>query len=152
MTIRVGQAIPDLSATAYVRGESQAQEIKLADYRGQWLVLFFYPRDFTFVSPTAFQSLARLHADFTQVQAVVLGASTDSYFVHKAWYEADERLKTVDFPVLADTSHELSRAFDVLLDDGAALRGTFVVDPEGTLRHAQVNDLDVGRNVDETLR
>src|SRR5262249_32369073 len=84
--------------------------------------------------------------------AVVVGASTDSYHAHKAWYESDARLRGVTYPVIADTTHELSRAFDVLLDDGAALRATFIVDPEGIVRHLQVNDLAIVRNVAEALR
>jgi AhpC/TSA family protein len=84
--------------------------------------------------------------------AIVLGASTDSYHAHKAWFESDSRLTEVHYPVLADTAQTVSEAFGVLLDDGAALRGTFIVDPEGVVRHAGINDLDVGRNVEETLR
>jgi peroxiredoxin (alkyl hydroperoxide reductase subunit C) len=116
------------------------------------VVLFFYPRDFTFVCPTEIQAFARLHVQFTAEQAVVLAASTDSYHCHKAWYETDQRLREVAYPVLADTAHVLSHAFGVLADDGAARRATFIVDPFGVVRHLQVNDLDVGRNVEETLR
>jgi alkyl hydroperoxide reductase subunit AhpC len=152
MTIRIGKPTPDATVEAYVRNEAQPRRMSLAALRGNWIVLFFYPRDFTFICPTEIQEFARLHDDFAAEGAVVVGASTDSYHVHKAWYESDARLRGVTYPVIADTAHELSRAFDVLLDDGAALRATFIVDPEGIVRHLQVNDLDVGRNVAETLR
>ncbi|MDP9472282.1 MAG: peroxiredoxin [Chloroflexota bacterium] len=152
MAVRVGQPAPDLTVAAYVRGEPQPGQLRLSSLRGQWVVLFFYPRDFTFVCPTEIVAFARLHDGFLAEQAVVLGASTDSWEAHKAWFESDPRLAEVAYPVLADTAHALSSAFDVLLADGRALRGTFILDPEGVIRHVQVNDLDVGRNVEETLR
>jgi alkyl hydroperoxide reductase subunit AhpC len=152
MSFSVGKPAPDAAAEAYIRGEAGPREVRLADYRGQWVVLFFYPRDFTFVCPTEIQAFARLHADFTAEGAAVLGASTDSYYAHKAWFETDPRLAMVAYPVLADTAQTVAAAFGVLLEDGTALRATFIVDPEGTVRHAQINDLDVGRNIDETLR
>jgi len=97
-------------------------------------------------------AFGELEADFKAEEAVVIGASTDSFFSHKAWFESDARLLRVNYPVLADTSHELSKGFDVLLDDGASLRGTFIIDPQGVVRHITVNDLEVGRNVQEILR
>src|SRR5262245_17348450 len=129
MAFYVGEPAPDVTALAYVRGETEPQSIRLFDYRGKWIVLFFYPRDFTFVCPTEIQAFARLHGEFTAENAVVLGASTDSYHAHKAWYETDPRLTEVRYPVLADTAQTVSAAFGVLLEDGAALRGTFIVDP-----------------------
>ncbi len=152
MSIRVGASAPDLTIDAYLRGEPMPHPVSLASLRGRWVVLFFYPRDFTFICPTEIQEFSRLHPQFTQERAVVLGASTDSYFSHKAWYEADPRLRDVAYPVLADTSHRLSADYGVLTDDGSALRGTFIIDPDGVVRHVLVNDLDVGRNVEETLR
>jgi peroxiredoxin (alkyl hydroperoxide reductase subunit C) len=124
----------------------------LAEHRGKWVVLFFYPRDFTFICPTELVAFGELEADFKAEKAVVIGASTDSFFSHKAWFESDARLLRVNYPVLADTSQQLSKGFDVLLDDGASLRGTFIIDPQGVVRHITVNDLEVGRNVQETLR
>jgi peroxiredoxin 2/4 len=152
MSIRIGQAAPRFAADAYVRGQAGPQRVTLDAYRGRWVVLFFYPRDFTFICPTEIQQFGALHDAFTAEQAVLLGASTDSFYSHEAWYESDRRLAAVTFPVLADTSHEVARAYGVLLEDGAALRGTFVLDPDGRVRHLQVNDLDVGRNPEETLR
>ena len=152
MSIRVGEHVPDQSVQAYVRGERSPSEFDLSAHRGKWVVLFFYPRDFTFICPTELAAFAERHADFLDERAVVIGASTDSYFSHKAWFESDPRLAGVDYPVIADTAHELSRSFEVLLDDGATHRATFVIDPEGTLLHMSVNEHDVGRSVDEVLR
>jgi alkyl hydroperoxide reductase subunit AhpC len=152
MPLRVGQPVPDHSVQAYVRGEHAPSEFALATHRGRWVVLFFYPRDFTFICPTELAAFAERHEDFLDERAIVIGASTDSYFSHKAWFESDPRLAGVDYPVIADTAHELSRSFDVLLDDGATHRATFIIDPSGTLLHMSVNEHDVGRSVDEVLR
>jgi alkyl hydroperoxide reductase subunit AhpC len=152
MSIRVGESIPDHSVQAYVRGERSPSEFDLSSHRGKWVVLFFYPRDFTFICPTELAAFAERHGDFLDERAIVIGASTDSYFSHKAWFESDPRLAGVDYPVIADTAHELSRSFDVLLDDGGTHRATFIVDPAGTLLHMSVNEHDVGRSVDEVLR
>jgi alkyl hydroperoxide reductase subunit AhpC len=152
MSIRVGEPVPDHAVQAYVRGKGSPSEFELSSHRGRWVVLFFYPRDFTFICPTELAAFAERHEDFLAERAVVIGASTDSYFSHKAWFESDPRLAGVDYPVIADTAHELSRSFEVLLDDGATHRATFVVDPEGTLLHMSVNEHDVGRSVEEVLR
>lgn len=152
MSVYVGKPAPAFELDAYVRGEEDPRRISLADYDGQWVVLFFYPRDFTFVCPTEIEAFGELHEEFEGENAVVLGASTDSFYTHKAWYESDERLTGVDFPILADTAHRAAKSYGVLTEDGAALRGTFIIDPRGVVRHALVNDLDVGRNVADTLR
>jgi peroxiredoxin (alkyl hydroperoxide reductase subunit C) len=152
MAVRVGEPVPDQSVSAYVRGERSPSEFDLSDHRGKWVVLFFYPRDFTFICPTELAAFAERHDDFLGERAVVLAASTDSYFSHKAWFESDPRLAGVDYPVIADTAHELSRSFDVLLDDGATHRGTFIIDPDGILVHMSVNGHDVGRSVEEVFR
>ena len=152
MSVRVGQPVPDHSVQAYVRGERAPAEFALSSHRGRWVVLFFYPRDFTFICPTELASFAERHDDFLGERAVVLGASTDSFFSHKAWFESDPRLADVRYPVIADTAHELSRSYDVLLEDGATHRATFIIDPSGVLVHMSVNEHDVGRSVDEVLR
>lgn len=152
MQLQVGRKAPEFEVDAYIRGKNDPQRVSLSDYKGQWVVLFFYPRDFTFVCPTEIEEFAQLHEEFLAEKAVVLGASTDSFFSHKAWFETDERLLGVNFPVLADTAQKIARDYGILLEDGAALRGTFIIDPDGVLRHMQVNDLDVGRNTNETLR
>lgn len=152
MSIRVGKPVPDIEATYWQRGASGPKELSLSDFRGDWIVLFFYTRDFTFVCPTELEAFAALVPQFEKLGAKVIGASTDSYFSHNAWFGQDSRLTDVGFPIIADTSHKISETFGVLLEDGSALRGTFIIDPDGVLRHMSVNEIDVGRNVAETLR
>jgi alkyl hydroperoxide reductase subunit AhpC len=137
---------------AYVRGEPTPIVFKLSSHRGSWVVLFFYPGDFTFICPTELAAFAKRHADFLREGAVLLAASTNSCFSHKAWFETDPRLADVRYPVIADSLRELSRSFGVLQEDGAAHRGTFIIDPNGVLLHMSVTEHDVGRSVDEVLR
>lgn len=152
MAIRVGDPVPDISVNYWERSAHEAGRLSLGDYRGRWLVLFFYPRDFTYICPTELAALGGLQDEFDEEESALLAASTDSFFSHEAWFGQEDSLRNIDFPVIADTSHELSREFNVLLDDGSALRATFIIDPSGILRHMSVNEIDVGRNVDETLR
>src|SRR3989338_1153154 len=148
--LQVGQKVADFSAQALM-GDGSFKEVKLADYKSKWVVVFFYPLDFTFVCPTEIQSFNKHYAEFKKLGGEVLAASTDSVYSHKAW--VDSGLGKVQFPILGDTGHQVSRNFNVLLEDkGIALRGTFIVDPNGVLKSAVVNDLPVGRSVEETLR
>lgn len=152
-TVTVGEPAPDIVAQVYVRNAAEPAELRLDEYRGYWVVLFFYPRDFTFVCPTEIQRFAELEDEFEEEHAVIIGASTDSFAVHKAWYETDERLQDVAYPIIADTTHEVSRTFGVLDEqEGKAVRGTFLIDPDGIVRHISVNGGEVGRSVAETLR
>ena len=147
--VKIGEKVTDFEEEAYVDGNFK--KVRLSDNKGKWVVVFFYPLDFTFVCPTEINSFAQHKRDFEKLNAVVIGASTDSVHSHKAWFERD--LPNVNFPVLGDTTHKVSRLFGVLKEDqGIAFRGTFIIDPEGTLRYASVNDLSVGRSIDETLR
>jgi alkyl hydroperoxide reductase subunit AhpC len=150
--LQVGHRAPTIPTEAYIRGEAAPRILTVDDYRGRWLVLYFYPRDFTFICPTEIVAFADLEPRFTELDAAIVAASTDSYYSHKAWFESDARLADVNYPVIADTSQALAEAFGVLLPNGAALRGTFIIDPDGILQSMQVNGLDVGRNVEETLR
>jgi len=152
MSVAVGQTVPDASVEYWRRGSPGAKHMDLSHFRGQWLVLVFYPRDFSYLCPGELAAFAAVAGEFTQAGAAIVAASTDSYFSHNAWFSQNEALTGVKFPVIADTSHELARQFGVLLSDGSALRGTFIIDPEGVLRYMSVNDQDVARNVDETLR
>lgn len=147
--LKVGKPAPDFRATAYVNG--QFKEVGMRDYKGKWVCLFFYPLDFTFVCPTEIRSFAQHEAAFKELGCQVIGASTDSEHSHKAWFERD--LKEVKFPVLADTTHKVSRDYGVLIEEkGISLRGTFLIDPEGTLQWMTVNALNVGRSVEEVVR
>jgi alkyl hydroperoxide reductase subunit AhpC len=152
MSISIGKQVPDLELEAYVASEPEPKRLRLADYHGSWVVLFFYPRDFTFICPTELQAFAELEAEFAEEQAVLVAVSTDSYWSHKAWFESHPMLAEVRYPVLADTTHALAAAYGVLLEDGSALRATFIVDPEQLVRHASVSDQSVGRSPNETLR
>src|SRR5439155_2227535 len=120
---------------------------------GRWLVLFAWPMDFTFVCPTEIAEFGRRSGDFADRDAQVLGFSTDTHYVHLAWRQQHPDLKALPFPMLADTKRELSQALGILhKQDGVPLRATFIVDPEGVVRWVSVNDLSVGRNVDEVVR
>ncbi|PYK14290.1 MAG: hypothetical protein DME55_15455, partial [Verrucomicrobia bacterium] len=152
MAVRIGKPAPEFEGEAWIKGAHGPKKVGLSQHRGKWVVLFFYPRDFTFICPTEIASFGAIQKDFERENAIVIGVSTDSFYTHKAWFESDPRLANINYPVIADTGHLVSSAFDVLLEDGAALRGTFIIDPEGILRHMSVNELDVGRNVNETLR
>jgi alkyl hydroperoxide reductase subunit AhpC len=126
--------------------------ISLSDYRGKWVVLFFYPLDFTFVCPTEIVDFSRRVDDFAKEDAVVLGCSVDSKFSHLAWIERGD-LGKLRFPLLSDMNKKVSAEYGVLLKEaGVALRGAFIIDPDGVLRWSVVHDLSVGRNVDEVLR
>lgn len=151
MSVHVGQMAPDLTVEAYIPGEPQPCQFSLAGV-GHWVVLVFYPRDFTFVCPTELQRFADLHEEFGAEGAALVAASTDSYWSHRAWFESHPMLRAVKYPVLADTAHTLSESFGVLLRDGSALRGTFIIDPDRVIRHASVTDQNVGRSPEETLR
>src|SRR3989344_6089335 len=149
MTVKVGEHVPDLTIEAYQAG--QMKRIKMSDFRGKWVVLFFYPLDFTFVCPTEIKGFAKRMNEFKKLGAVVMGASTDSAHSHKAWVERD--MPEVKYPLLADTNHKLSNEYGVLVEDsGIALRGTFIIDKNGILQYSVISNLNVGRSVEETLR
>lgn len=152
--LTVGDRFPEfrLHATVGLEKGHEFRELTRESYSGKWMVLFLWPMDFTFVCPTEIAEFGRQYKDFTDRDAVVLGASTDTHFVHLAWRRDHPDLKNLPYPMLADTKRELSSALGVLHADGVPLRATFVVDPQGIIRHVSVNDLSVGRNVDEVLR
>ncbi|HKU36976.1 MAG TPA: peroxiredoxin [Polyangiales bacterium] len=153
--LTVGDKLPEFKLQAVVSLESGKEFRELSDqsYEGKWKVLFLWPMDFTFICPTEIAEFGKREADFQDRDAQVLGASTDTHFVHLAWRKNHPDLKNLPFPMLADTKRELSTALGVLhKSDGVALRATFIVDPQGVIRHVSVNDLSVGRNVDEVLR
>lgn len=153
---QVGQPAPGLGnlvVTAYVRGKQDFPKVSLADYKGKWVVLFFYPRDFTFICPTEIEGFGKMEGEFAKLNCVILAASTDSEWSHKAWFTSDVRLQGVAYPILADTNHSLAKAYDVYNEQaGLAERGLFIIDPEGIVKYALVSAGSVGRSVDETLR
>ena len=128
-------------------------DITNESYPGKWKVVFFWPKDFTFVCPTEIAAFGKLNEDFADRDTQVLGFSTDTEFVHRAWRTHQEELRDLPIPMLADTKRELADALGILhKDEGVCLRATFIVDPEGIIRHVSVYDLNVGRNVQEVLR
>jgi lipoyl-dependent peroxiredoxin subunit C len=153
--LTVGDKLPEFSLTA-VSGKDPKTAFAPAtnaSYPGKWLVLFAWPKDFTFVCPTEIVGFNELNGEFADRDAQLLGLSTDSDFVHLAWRQSREDLGQVAFPWLADIKRELSTALGILdKTEGVALRATFIVDPEGVIRHVSVNDLSVGRNPREVLR
>jgi alkyl hydroperoxide reductase subunit AhpC len=153
--LTVGDKIPAFKLQSVVGLEpgKEFQEIDEKTYGASWQVLFFWPMDFTFICPTEIAEFGKRNKDFADRDAQVLGASTDSHYVHLAWRQNHADLKTLPFPMLADTKRELTTALGILdKKEGVALRATFIIDPEGTIRWASVNDLSVGRNVSEVLR
>jgi peroxiredoxin (alkyl hydroperoxide reductase subunit C) len=142
-----------LQAVTSLNKGKEFETISEQSYPGKWLVLFSWPMDFTFVCPTEIAEFGKKNAAFAERDAQVLGMSTDTQFVHLAWRNNHPDLKNLPFPMLADTKRELSLALGVLHKEaGVPLRATFIVDPQGIIRHVSVNDLSVGRNVDEVLR
>ncbi len=146
--IKVGQPAPLFSLEGYLNGEFK--QYSLEDFRDQWIVLVFYPLDFTFVCPTEMKGFSNAVETFGKIKTQVLGISVDSVHAHKAW---SKELGELKFPLLSDMKREVASAYGVLLEDeGVALRGTFIIDPEGILKFQLVSFNDVGRSVAETLR
>ncbi|PWK05107.1 peroxiredoxin [Tumebacillus permanentifrigoris] len=156
MSRLVGKKAPDFNMLTTKNQETLAERVTLDSYKGKYLVLFFYPLDFTFVCPTEIIALSDAAEEFANLDAEILGVSTDSVHSHKAWINTPRDaggLGGINYPLAADNTLTVSRDYGVLLEDeGIALRGLFIIDPEGVVQHATINSLNVGRNVDEVLR
>jgi alkyl hydroperoxide reductase subunit AhpC len=154
MSAQVTKPAPDFTADAVVQGEFK--QIKLSDYKGKYVVLFFYPLDFTFVCPTELIAFSDALSEFHKRGCEVIGASVDSKFSHLAWCNTPRKeggLGKIGYPIISDLNKSIARSYGVLLEDsGIALRGLFLIDKDGILRHALVNDLPLGRSVQEALR
>lgn len=147
----IGKKIENLILDAYF--QEKFIKINLADYSGQWLVLFFYPADFTFICPTELAELAELYEKFQKEKAEILSISTDTAFTHKAWHDHSPKIKLIQFPMVADPAAKLSKALGVYLtEEGVALRGSFIVDPDGIIRAYEIHDNNIGRSGEELLR
>jgi len=154
MTNLVTKEAPNFKAQA-VFGNNEIKELDLASYRGKYVVLFFYPLDFTFVCPSEIIAFDKKLDDFKKKGVEVIGVSVDSQFTHYAWKNTkveDGGIGNVQYPLVADLDKKIAADYGVLLDAGVALRGLFLIDKEGIVRHAVINDLPLGRNVDEALR
>ena len=153
--IGIGEKIPEFKLKAVISNDSDTAftTINNATYKGKWLVLFWWPKDFTFVCPTEIAEFGRLNTEFQDRDAQILGASTDSEFVHLAWRNNKSELSDLPFPMVSDIKRELSQSLGILdPNEGVAQRATFIIDPEQTVRFVYVTDLNVGRNPTEVLR
>ncbi len=155
MGVLIGKTAPDFTATA-VQKDTIIENFKLSDYRGEYVVLFFYPLDFTFVCPTELHAFSERIDDFEKRNVKLLGVSIDSHFSHLAWLNTPKSkggIQGVEYPIISDLNKTISKDYDVLVDGaGIAYRGLFLLDKDHVVRHQVVNDLPLGRNVSETLR
>ncbi len=151
--VKIGQKVTEFELTAYNPGQDDFKQVKLSDYLGKWLVVMFYPADFTFVCPTELEDLANSYEEIKKLGADVVSVSTDTHFVHKAWHDNSEAIKKVNYLMLADSTGNVCREFGVYIDDeGLALRGTFIIDPDGVLKTIEIHDNNIGRSVKELVR
>lgn len=151
--LRVGQLAPDFSATAVY--DQEFKTLKLSDLKNKYIVLFFYPLDFTFVCPTEITAFSDKYDAFSELNTEVLGVSVDSEYSHLAWLQTDREsggLGDLSYPLVSDLKKEISAAYNVLNSDGVALRGLFIIDPKGIIQYSTINNLEFGRSVEETLR
>ncbi|WP_372719911.1 peroxiredoxin [Novipirellula sp.] len=154
MSVLVQQQAPEFTAKA-VMPNGEFKEISLSDYRGKYVILFFWPLDFTFVCPTEIIAFSDRAAEFEKLGVQLLGVSVDSEFTHLAWTNtkrSEGGIGKTDYPLIADLNKQIARDYDVLIDAGVALRGLFLIDKDGVVRHQVVNDLPLGRSVDEAMR
>lgn len=149
--LTIGDAIPDMELDAFQ--ETEIRKVKLSDFRGKWLVLLFYPEDFTFVCPTELEEAAELYGKYLEEGAEIASVSTDTASVHKGWHDASAAIKKVKYPMLADPAGKLCRAFGTYIEDeGLSLRATFIIDPDGVIKSIEIHDNSIGRSSVETLR
>ncbi len=149
--VKINQKVQDFEAKAL--HENKIKNIKLSDYQGKWVVVFFYPADFTFVCPTELEELAHNYEKLKSMNVEILSVSTDTEFVHKAWHDNSPAIKKVAFPMVADPTGKISKMFGVYIkEEGLALRGTFIIDPDGVLKAFEIHDNSIGRSADELVR
>ena len=149
--IKINQKSPEFTADSFYN--NQIEKINSNNYKGKWLVLMFYPADFTFVCPTELGEFADNYEEFQRLNTEVLSISTDTAFVHKAWYDYSDTIKRIKFPMLADPSGKICKSFGTYIEEeGLSLRATFIIDPEGNLKSYEIHDNSIGRNVNEILR
>lgn len=148
---KINELIPEFNAQAYHNGEFKP--VSTEDVKGKWSVFFFYPADFTFVCPTELGDLADHYAQLQELGVEVYSVSTDTHFTHKAWHDASDTIKKINFPMIGDPTGQITRGFDVMIEEvGLALRGTFVADPEGKIKIVEVHDLGIGRSAADLVR
>ena len=151
MTTIINTRVPEFKVQAYHNGKFVT--VSNEDIQGKWAIFFFYPADFTFVCPTELVDMAEKYEQFKSMGVEIYSVSTDSHFVHKAWHDASETIRKIQYPMLADPTGALSRAFGVMIEEeGMAYRGTFLVNPEGKIKVAEIHDNNIGRDASELLR
>jgi len=149
--VNINDKAPGFTEDAYMDGD--IKKISLDDYKGKWVVLFFYPADFTFVCPTELGELADRYEEIKKLGAEVISVSTDTAFVHKAWHDNSETIKKIQFPMLADPTRRVSTSYYTLIEnEGLSLRATFIIDPEQNIKAFEFHDNSIGRSVDELIR
>lgn len=147
----IGQSVPEQSFEVF--HQEQVKSISLSEYKGKWVVLFFYPADFTFVCPTELVELAQLYDEFAKEGAEVISVSTDTVFVHKAWHDNSDSIAKVKFPMLADPTGDLCKFFGTYIkEEGLSLRASYIIDPDGVIKTVEVHDNNIGRSPSELLR
>lgn len=149
--VRINDVAPDFKAKAYQKDD--IIDVNLSNYKGKWVVLFFYPADFTFVCPTELGELADHYDELKKLDVEVLSVSTDTEFTHKAWHDTSETIKKIQFPMVADPTGNICRDYGTYIDDeGVSLRGSFIIDPDGVLKAFEIHDNSIGRSAKELIR
>ena len=149
--IKINEKARDFTEDAFADGD--IKKISLSEYKGKWVILFFYPADFTFVCPTELGELANHNKKFRELGAEVISVSTDTAFVHKAWHDISDTINKINFPMLADPARRVCRAYGTLIEkEGLSLRATFLIDPEGIVKAFEFHDNDIGRSINELIR
>ena len=157
--IKIGQKIPDFTLEVY--HQDKIKKIKFSDYKGKWVMIMFYPADFTFVCPTELEEAAQHYNEFQKLGAEILSVSTDTVFAHKAWHDQSPAIKKINFPMAADPTRKICQAFGTLIEDeglsliedeGLSLRASFIIDPNGIIKALEMHDNSIGRSIKELLR
>lgn len=149
--VKINQQVPDIEFDAYHNDDTR--KIKLSEHKGKWLVLLFYPADFTFVCPTELEEAAQYYDEFKKAGAEIISVSTDTVYVHKAWHDVSPAIKKIKFPMAADPTGKLCREFGTYIEEaGLSLRGTLIIDPDGVLKASDIHDNSIGRSAKEILR
>lgn len=149
--VKIGQKVNDFEVAVYQNNDTK--KLKLSELKGKWVVLLFYPADFTFICPTELEEAANFYPEFQKAGAEIISVSTDTVYTHKAWHDVSPAIKKINFPMAADPTGNLCREFGTYIDDaGLSLRGTFIIDPDGVLKTIDIHDNSIGRSAGEILR
>lgn len=149
--ININEVVPDFELDSYQ--DNKIEKVKLSDYKGKWVILIFYPADFTFVCPTELEDAASHYSKVKELDGEIMSISTDTAFVHKAWHDNSPAIGKIEYPMLADPTGEICKLFGTYIEkEGLSLRGTFIIDPDGVLKTIEIHDNDIGRSAKEMVR